>query len=132
MCFFKLKQCPYLVKNATIVCVEHVHSLATVDEEFQHSLSITPCENKYGPRSPMEKQTITKSGQICQQEDGNLGRGHCSSFGTHYVWWHCMYYIMTSVPLLQNVMPSIPWSHNNEEANIVVATIRNMEKTFPA
>ncbi len=45
--------------------------------------------------------------------------------------WHPMYYIMTIVPLLQNVMPPIPWTYNNEEVNIVVATIRNMEKTFP-
>ncbi len=51
----------------------------------KHSLSITPCENKYGPKSPMERQTVAKSGQIYQQEDGSLGRGHCSSFGTHYV-----------------------------------------------
>jgi hypothetical protein len=29
-------------------------------------------------------------------------------------------------------MPPISWTHNNEEADVVVATIRNMEKTFPA
>jgi hypothetical protein len=37
MYFQKLKQCPNLVKNATIVCVECVCNLATVDEEF-HAL----------------------------------------------------------------------------------------------
>jgi len=30
-----LKQCLDLVKNATIVCVEHVRNLANMDEEFQ-------------------------------------------------------------------------------------------------
>jgi hypothetical protein len=33
--FQKLKQCPNLDKNATIVCVECVCNLATVHEEFQ-------------------------------------------------------------------------------------------------
>jgi hypothetical protein len=28
-------------------------------------------------------------------------------------------------------MPPIPWTHSNEEADIVVAIIHNMEKTFP-
>jgi len=46
-------------------------------------------------------------------------------------WWHPMYYIMTSVPLLQNVMPPSSWTHSNEEANTVVTTICNMEKTIP-
>jgi len=51
----------------------------------------------------------------------------------HITWgWHPMYYIMTSVPLLQSGMPPIPWTHTNEEANIVVVAIRNMEKTIPA
>ncbi len=50
---------------------------------------------------------VAKSGQICQQEDGGLGRGHCPLFGTHVCGWHPMNYIMTSVPLLQNVMPHI-------------------------
>jgi hypothetical protein len=45
--------------------------------------------------------------------------------------WHPMYYIMTIVPLLQNVMSRISWTHNNEDVNILMATIRNMEKTFP-
>jgi hypothetical protein len=50
----------------------------------------------------------------------------------HITWgWHLVYYIMTSVPLLQSVMPLIPWTHNNEKANTVVATIHNMEKTIP-
>jgi hypothetical protein len=80
----------------------------------------------------MEGQTIIKSGQIRQQKDGNLGKGHCSLL-EHITWgWHPMYHIMTSVPLLQSVMPPIPWTHSNEEANIVVATICNMEKTIPA
>ncbi len=42
-----------------------------------------------------------------------------------------MYCITTSVPLLQNAMPLISWIHNNEKANIVVATICNMEKMIP-
>ncbi len=50
----------------------------------------------------------------------------------HITWgWHPMYYIMTSVPLLQSVMPPILWTHNNEKANIVVATICNMERIIP-
>jgi hypothetical protein len=51
----------------------------------------------------------------------------------HITWgWHPVYYIMTSVPLLQSVMPPIPWTHNNEKADIVVATIHNMKKIIPA
>jgi hypothetical protein len=29
--------------------------------------------------------------------------------------WHPMYYIMTSVSFLHNVMPPIPWTHSNED-----------------
>jgi hypothetical protein len=92
----------------------------------------TPCENNCGPVSPVEGQITTKSGQIRQQEDGSLGRGHCSLL-EHITWgWHPMYYIMTSVPLLQSVMPPIPWTHNNEKVDIVVVAICNMEKIIPA
>jgi len=34
---------------------------------------------------------------------------------------------MTSVPLLQSVMPPMSWTRNNEEVDIVVVAICNME-----
>ncbi len=43
-----------------------------------------------------------------------------------------MYNIMTSVPLLQSIMPLTLWTHINEEVDIVVVVIRNMEKTILA
>ncbi len=50
----------------------------------------------------------------------------------HIMWgWHPMCYIMTSVPLLQNVMPPILLRHNNENVDTMVAVICNMLKTFP-
>lgn len=42
-----------------------------------------------------------------------------------------MYHIMTIVPLLQIILPLVPWTHNKHEDDIVVTTISNMEKTNP-
>jgi hypothetical protein len=38
---------------------------------------------------------------------------------------------MTSVPLLQSVMPPILWTHINEKVDTMVVEILNMEKTIP-
>ncbi len=65
----------------------------------------------------MEGQTIRKSGRIHQQEDANLGRfilTTLKSSSRHMsaltIFRLPMYYIMTSVPLLQNVIPPISWT----------------------
>ncbi len=61
-----------------------------------------------------------------------MGKGHCSLLEHITRGWHPMYYIMTTVPLLQSVMPPIMWTHINEKVDIMVATICNMEKIILA
>jgi hypothetical protein len=38
---------------------------------------------------------------------------------------------MTTIPLLQTILPPILWTHNKQEIDTMVATICNMEKTNP-
>lgn len=40
--------------------------------------------------------------------------------------WHTMYHNFCGVPLLQSVLPPLPWAHNKKEARILGATICNM------
>jgi len=50
----------------------------------------------------------------------------------HITWgWHPMYHIMTTIPLLQTILPPISWTHNKQEADTMVAAICNIEKTNP-
>jgi hypothetical protein len=50
----------------------------------------------------------------------------------HITWgWHPMYHNMTIMPLFQKIMLLVLWTHNKHEANAMVATICNIEKTNP-
>ncbi len=91
----------------------------------------TPKENNYRPKSPMDGQTTTKSGWIRQQENGNLGRGYCSLFGTHYtgVASYVLYHdkCATSTKCFAtNLVDTQQW-----RGWYLVATIHNMEKIIP-
>jgi hypothetical protein len=46
-------------------------------------LGFTPTLGQSGVAT--EGQTTTKNARIHQQENGSLGKSHCSSFGTHYM-----------------------------------------------
>jgi len=59
----KLNQCNINVENATIMCIEHVQNLATMDEEFQALVEYVEqafCQSKHGLGCNMERKKAQK------------------------------------------------------------------------